>query len=127
IYFSKRVLPLKYLAPGLIFLAIFQLFTMAYTGYVAFTNCGTGHSGSQQQAVDALLIQNERRLENSPSYPLSIVRDGDELGFAIVDQGTVRVGSAELPLTGAPDAAIDDSGRVSSLPNWEVVSRGELL
>ncbi|PKQ25374.1 MAG: maltose ABC transporter permease [Actinobacteria bacterium HGW-Actinobacteria-4] len=127
IYFSKRALPLKYLTPGLIFLAIFQLFTMAYTGYVAFTNYGTGHAGSQTQAVDALLIQNERRLETSPSFVLSIVRDGDELGFAIVVDGAVRVGSPESPLTEAPDAEVDQAGRVVSLPDWEVVSRAELL
>ena len=48
IYFSKRSIPLKYIFPGLVFLLVFQVFTMAYTGYVAFTNYGTGHNLSQQ-------------------------------------------------------------------------------
>src|SRR6188768_1762074 len=90
IYFSKRAVPLKYIFPGLIFLLIFQLFTMAYTGYVAFTNYGTAHNLSQQQAVDAILIQNEKKLEGSPSYPLTILDNRGELGFAIVDNGVVK-------------------------------------
>src|SRR5690554_3028217 len=36
IYFTKRALPLKYLYPGLVFLLAFQVFTLGYTGYVAF-------------------------------------------------------------------------------------------
>ncbi len=42
IYFSRRKLPAKYLTPGIIFLAIFQIFVLLYTGYVALTNYGTG-------------------------------------------------------------------------------------
>lgn len=127
VYFSRRGIALKYLTPGLLFLAIFQIFVMAYTGYVAFTNYGTGHAGSQAQAVDALLIQNERRLETSPTYPLSIVRDGDRLGFAIVDDGRVLVGAEDTPLYEEGDAAIDDAGRVASVAGWDVVTRAELL
>jgi arabinogalactan oligomer/maltooligosaccharide transport system permease protein len=32
VYFAKRSLPLKYLIPGLVFLAAFQLYTMVFTG-----------------------------------------------------------------------------------------------
>jgi arabinogalactan oligomer/maltooligosaccharide transport system permease protein len=32
VYFTKRALPLKYMAPGLIFLFVFQIFTLGYTG-----------------------------------------------------------------------------------------------
>ena len=32
VYFSKRALPAKYLLPGMIFLLIYQLFVMGYTG-----------------------------------------------------------------------------------------------
>ncbi|WP_062079216.1 ABC transporter permease subunit [Demequina globuliformis] len=128
IYFAKRTLPLKYLFPGLIFLAIFQLFTLAYTGYVAFTNYGTGHAGSQEQAVEATLIQNERRVEGSPTYPLAVVRDGDTVGFAVTDEeGFVRVGSEEQPLEPVDGGAVSDSGVPTEVPGWEVVSRADLF
>jgi len=127
VYFSRRALPLKYLLPGLVFLAIFQVFTLAYTGYVAFTNYGTGHAGSMQQAVDAALIQAEKRLPDSPTYPLAVVRQGDEIGFAITDDGEVRVGTAEEPLSVVEDAAVGDGDVPTAVPGWEVIPRAQLL
>ncbi|QCB92782.1 ABC transporter permease subunit [Cellulomonas shaoxiangyii] len=126
VYFSKRVLPMKYILPGLVFLLVFQLFSMGYTAYVALTNYGTGHNTTKEQAVDALLIQAERRVEDSPSYPLTVVQRGDELGFAIVDEGDVRVGSAEEPLADAGDASLDGE-RVTAVPGWEVVPYTTLI
>lgn len=128
IYFAKRAVPLKYLYPGLVFLGVFQLFTMAYTGYVAFTNYGTGHLGSMQQAVDAALIQDERRLPDSPSYPLALVREDGELGFAVTgEDGVVRVGTPEEPLEPVGGAAVDEGGTPVQVPGWEVVPRAELF
>ncbi|MFC8193410.1 ABC transporter permease subunit [Cellulomonas sp. NPDC057328] len=126
VYFSRRALPLKYILPGLGFLLVFQLFSMGYTGYVALTNYGTGHNTTKEQAVDALLIQAERRVEDSPSYPLTVVQRGDELGFAIVDEGDVRVGSAEEPLTVAGNASVDGQ-RVTAVPGWDVVPYTTLI
>src|SRR5690625_1652822 len=47
VYFSKRALPLKYIAPGLAFLLVYQVFTIGYTGYIAFTNYGQGHNSTK--------------------------------------------------------------------------------
>ena len=125
IYFSKRAVPLKYIFPGLIFLLIFQLFTMAYTGYVAFTNYGTAHNLSQQQAVDAILIQNEKKLEGSPSYPLTILDNRGELGFAIVDNGVVKAGTADQPLQEIPDAVVE-GGRATEVPGFDVIPTSDI-
>ena len=32
VYFSKRMIPAKYLVPGMVFLLIYQVFVMGYTG-----------------------------------------------------------------------------------------------
>ena len=32
VYFSKRTIPAKYLVPGMVFLLIYQVFVMGYTG-----------------------------------------------------------------------------------------------
>jgi arabinogalactan oligomer/maltooligosaccharide transport system permease protein len=125
IYFSKRAVPLKYIFPGLVFLLVFQLFTMAYTGYVAFTNYGTGHNLSQEQAVDAILIQNEKKVDGSPSYPLTILDAGGELGFAIVDGDVVRAGTAEQPLQEIRDAVIE-GGRATQVPGYEVIPTSDI-
>lgn len=127
IYFSRRRLPGKYLFPGLAFLLVFQLFTMLYTVYVATTNYGTGHNSTQAQAVDALLIQSERAVDDAPTYPLTIVERDGELGFAVVDAaGQPLLGTAEEPLAPVPDATTDGE-RVTAVPGWEVVDRPRLL
>ena len=127
VYFAKRAIPLKYLLPGLVFLFIFQIFTLGYTGYVAFTNYGTGHAGSMQQAVDAALIQDEQRAPDSPVYPLAIVQQGDILGFAISDDGQVLVGTETEPLARAGGAEVNDAGTPVEVPGWTIVPRAEIL
>lgn len=127
VYFSKRALPLKYILPGLIFLLAYQIFVVAYTGYIAFTNYGTGHNSTKEQAIEALLVQNERRVEGSESAPLTVVEDGGTLAFAIVTpDGDVEVGSAEQPLTVVDDATVE-AGRATVVPGYTVLERGQVL
>lgn len=127
VYFSRRALPLKYILPGLAFLLVFQVYVVAYTGYVAFTNYGDGHNSTKEHAVEALLAQNERRVEGTATYPLTVLTSGDALGFAIVDgEGDVRVGSEEQPLADAPDATVD-GGAVTAVPGWDVLDRTGVL
>lgn len=127
VYFAKRSLPLKYLLPGLVFLLVFQVFIFGYTAYIAFTNYGTGHAGTQEQAVEAALIQGERRVDDSPEYPLSVLDRGGQLGFAIVDDGDVLVGTADEPLVRVRDAEIGSGGTPSEVPGWEVVPRATVI
>ncbi|MCC2333574.1 ABC transporter permease subunit [Cellulomonas wangsupingiae] len=126
VYFSRRTLPLKYVLPGLAFLLVFQVYVVGYTGWVAFTNYGDGHNSTKEQAVEALLIQNERRVEGSATYPLTVVERGGALGFAIVDDGEAQVGTADDPLSPEPDATVDDD-RVTEVPGATVLSRQEVL
>lgn len=128
IYFTRRALPLKYLFPGLVFLLVFQVFTFGYTGYVAFTNYGTGHAGTMQQAVDATLIQAERRVDGSADFPLAVVTGPfGELGFAVNDDGVVSVGTADAPLTEVDGASVDAKGTPAEVPGWTVVPRAQVL
>ncbi|BDZ43239.1 sugar ABC transporter permease [Paraoerskovia sediminicola] len=120
-YFSRRALAAKYLVPGLIFLFVYQIFAMGYTAYVAFTNYGDGHNSTKDDAIAQISEQNERRVEGSASYPLTVVTQGDELGFAIVDDGQVRVGSAEQPFEAEPDAVVEN-GSITSIPDGDVLS-----
>lgn len=126
VYFSRRALPLKYILPGLAFLLVYQVYVVAYTGFVAFTNYGDGHNSTKDDAIEALLIQNERRVEGSDAYPLTVLLDGDTLAFAILDGDEVRVGDAETPLSGAPDATVSD-GTVTEVPGYEVLAREQVL
>ena len=98
-----------------------------FTGFVAFTNYGDGHNSTKADAIEALLIQNERRVEGSAAYPLTVLGDGDRLAFAIVTKdGDVRVGEADAPLE-TVEAAVADDGVVTAVPGFEVLDRQEIL
>ncbi|WP_421734177.1 ABC transporter permease subunit [Cellulomonas sp.] len=120
VYFSRRAIPAKYLIPGLLFLLVYQLFVMAYTGYVAFTNYGDGHNSTKSDAIESIAIQTETRVEGSPTLPVTVVRSGDELGFAIVQDGEVEVGTADEPFAPVDGASVDGD-RATAVPGWEVL------
>jgi arabinogalactan oligomer/maltooligosaccharide transport system permease protein len=121
-YFSRRALPAKYLVPGMILLFAYVVFAAVYTAFIAFTNYGDGHNSDKADAVSAILAQNERRVEGSPAYPLTVVERANTLGFAIVnDDGDAELGWAEQPMEPAPDATVTD-GKVTAVQGWDVLN-----
>ena len=127
VYFSRRALPMKYILPGLVFLLVYQIYVVLYTGYVAFTNYGDGHNSTKDDAISALLAQNERRVEGSAGLPLAVVEDGDgNLGFAVVQDGAVRAGTAEEPLETVEGAVVSGT-TITDLPGWTVLPRDQIL
>ncbi|MDR2256768.1 MAG: ABC transporter permease subunit [Arthrobacter sp.] len=127
IYLKKGALPAKYLTPGVVFLLIFQIFTLVYTCYVAFTNYSSGHVLSKPEAVQALLSQNQTRVPDSPAYPLTVVSKGSELGFLVVDPvtGQAQLGTESRPLTDV-QAEITD-GKAVSTDGWQSLTFAEIL
>ena len=128
IYFSKRLVPAKYLTPGLIFLAVFQVFVLLYTFYVGFTNYGTGHNGNKEQAVSSLLASSLQRVEDSPTYPATVVDRLGELGLLITDPETdeAYVGTNDEALSPVPDAEFDD-GKAVAAPGWTSLTFQEVI
>lgn len=119
VYLARRhFLPAKYLTPGLIFLAVFQIFVLLYTGYVGFTNYGTGHNGTKEQAVSSLLASSLQRVEDSPAYPVTVVDRLGQLGLLITDPDdeTAYVGTADQPLSRV-EADFED-GKAVATAGW---------
>ncbi len=125
VYFSGRTLPMKYILPGLAFLLVFQVYTIFYTLYVSFTNYGDGHNASKPAAISALLTQNEKRVPDSPTYPLAVLKHGDTLGFAVIDDGVVKVGDMDTPLV-TDDAAVVSDGKITDVPGWDILTTKEI-
>lgn len=107
IYFRPGMLPLKYLAPGLVFLLVFQVFVIGYTAYISVTNYGTGHNSTKEDAVTALIQSSQARVPDSPTYELTVIERAGTLGFLVTDpDGEVLVGDPETPLAPTSDAEL---------------------
>jgi len=123
VYFTKKhTLPAKYIAPGVVFLLTFQVFVILYTGYISVTNYGDGHNLSKEQAVAAVLSQNEKRVEGSAAYPLTVLMRGADFGFAIIDKGRILVGTESEPLHEVA-GSVASGTRVTSVPGFTVAGQ----
>lgn len=127
IYLQRGALPAKYLAPGLVFLLIFQIFVVLYSGYVAFTNYGTGHNSTKDHAVQAIMLQTQDRVPDSPTYPLTVTDSDGEIYFAIInDNGEVLIGAEEQPLEPA-EGAVVDNGTITAIEGHHILGFADLL
>lgn len=128
IYFSRKRVAAKYLTPGIIFLILFQVFTLLYTGYIGFTNYGTGHNGSKDQAVSALMASAQERVEDSPTFPVTVVEQFGTLGLLVTDpeDGDVSVGTNEQPLQEV-DGAEMDGDRAVAVDGWDSLSFAQVI
>lgn len=118
IYFSRRRIAAKYLTPGIIFLVVFQVFTLLYTGYVGFTNYGTGHNGSKDQAIASLLASAQERVEDSATYPVTVVEQFGTYGLLVTDpdSGDALLGTSDQPLQQV-DAEFE-GGQAVAVDGW---------
>jgi arabinogalactan oligomer/maltooligosaccharide transport system permease protein len=107
IYLRRGLLPGKYLTPGLFFLAIFQIFVIVYTGYIAFTNAGDAHNSTKEDAIAQIIRTSQDRVPDSPEYTVQVFKQGDEFGLLVAEPGgDLSFGTNEQPLesvNGAPD------------------------
>nr|WP_241732295.1 ABC transporter permease subunit [Galbitalea soli] len=127
IYFSKRMLPGKYLAPGLVFLLIFQVFVVGYSAYIAFTNFGDGHNGTKADAITGIVANSLSRVPDSPTYAVTVVQGPNGLGLlTTTPSGTVQVGDPKNPLHTITDAQLS-GGKAVSAPGYTTLSFQDLL
>lgn len=124
---GKR-LPAKYLTPGVIFLVVFQVFVVIYSGYIAFTNYSDGHNGSKSDAVAAIEANGLKRVPDSPAYPVSILERGSELYLLATDtkSGTASVGTTGHPLEVVEHAKFDGDKAVGA-PGFRTLNLSEVL
>lgn len=128
IYLRRGGLPAKYLAPGLLFLAVFQIFVVGYSGYIAFTNYGDGRNGTKEDAITNIQLTSLSRVPDSPTYRLTVLEQGGEFSFLVTDpEGDVLVGGAERPLEPAPGAEIDSTGKAVALEGYTALTFADLL
>ncbi|MBB1483894.1 ABC transporter permease subunit [Tessaracoccus sp. MC1865] len=125
VYFTKRAVPAKYLVPGLLFLIVFQIYVMANTAYVAFTNYGDGHNDAKAPAITQIMKTADRRVEGTQTYPVTVLEREGEVAFAVVQDGVAKVGDTDTPLEEIADAVVDGD-RVTEVPGADVLTLAEI-
>jgi arabinogalactan oligomer/maltooligosaccharide transport system permease protein len=114
IYLTRAKLPAKYLTPGVIFLVIFQIFVIVYTGYIGFTNYSTGHNSDKPQAISALMSSAQKRVPDSATYQVTVVENLEGLGVLVTaPDGDVFVGDPDSPLQRVQGATLDGDKAVA--------------
>ncbi|MFB2573075.1 ABC transporter permease subunit [Micrococcus sp. IITD107] len=98
IYLRKGGLPAKYLAPGVFFLALFQVFVVIYSSYIAFTNYGDGHNSDKSAAIEAIQRSATVRVPDSPTYDATLLEQGGDLFLLTTQDGQAMIGGADMPL-----------------------------
>ncbi|WP_347976536.1 ABC transporter permease subunit [Microbacterium sp. ProA8] len=128
IYFSRKQIPAKYLTPGILLLIVFQIFTLVYTGYIGFTNYGTGHNGSKDQAVASLMRSSLVRVEDSPTFDVTVVERVGELGLLVTDptDGDVSLGTNLQPLEPVDDVTME-GGKAVAVDGWTTLQFADVL
>jgi arabinogalactan oligomer / maltooligosaccharide transport system permease protein len=111
VYLSRGTLPLRFLIPGTIALLIFQVYPVLYTGYIGFTNYGTGNVLTQAQAIDRIETASITVPEGATRYvSRPLVDDGGELALLLTDpDGQVFLGTRD-GLTELDDADVVGEG-----------------
>jgi arabinogalactan oligomer/maltooligosaccharide transport system permease protein len=92
IYLRKGGLPAKYLAPGVILLICFQIYTVIFSGYISFTNYGSLHNGNYEAALNATMLAAVEPVEGAAEYDIKIVRGADgAMQFLATDMNSMKV------------------------------------
>jgi len=121
-------LPGKYLTPGVVFLVIFQIFVVFFSGYIAFTNYSDGHNSTKADAIGAITVAAQKRVPNSPTYAVNILQKDGKFFFLVTDPaGTVSVGSSTNPLTEAKNPRVDGTGIANGLPRYDTLTLDQVL
>ncbi|AER04683.1 ABC transporter permease subunit [Cutibacterium acnes] len=124
----NRMLPAKYLAPGIIFMVFFSVGVMAYTIYVGSTNYGDGHNGSRDDAVAAIQRNHQERVPNAPAYNSSVAEKDGKLALIVIDPDTkkVQAGTPDQPLEPVKGAELNSLGKIKNLPGYRVLAFSEV-
>ncbi|MGI8949599.1 MAG: ABC transporter permease subunit [Ornithinimicrobium sp.] len=135
VYASKGMIPAKYLLPGTVLLLALQIWPLVYTVGISFTNYGSGHLGTKEEAIASIEANSVRQVEGSDRYALNIaVAEGQDpqLGDLVYlltgPEGTFYAGDIEglsEPLD-AGTVETNPSGRIIEAEGYQTLSASEV-
>ena len=119
----RRTLPLKFLVPGTVLLAAFQLIPIIYTIDVAFTNYSTGHIETKAQAIQGIELNSLQQPSNGKTFAMAIGKAGGSYTLILQDQdsGKLYLGTKK-GLTPAPVGSVTvKDGAITAAKGYTLV------
>jgi arabinogalactan oligomer / maltooligosaccharide transport system permease protein len=131
IFLSEKRYPLRWLVPGLIFLAVMVVYPIGYTFVSSFTNVGTGHMLGKEQAIDQLLDRSFAP-ENALSYSYTaFANDAGDIALILEAEGErilyVKGASSEIPLDDPRLVDDDGDGQVDRFSDYPRLSVPQIV
>jgi arabinogalactan oligomer / maltooligosaccharide transport system permease protein len=130
VFIRQSTIPLRWIAPGLVFLILFQLYPIFFTVVTAFTNYSTGRNVEKPIAIAAI----ERQTyvpEGSPAWGWTPLRaDDGSAAVWIIDpaDGTAYLAVPDqelIPATEVGGLQVDASGAPVSMDGFEVLPNNQ--
>ena len=128
LYPSRRLVPLKYLTPGVVFLIAFVVIPIVSNANIAFTNWSTGHNLTKDEAIVAIQEVSLVAPADGKSYTATpATRDG-ELVLLLVDDvtGDLYVGTEDGLEPLPPESATVQVGTITAAEGYDVLQGNEL-
>lgn len=105
LYLRRGGLPAKYLTPGVLFLLIFQVYVVVFSGYISFTNYGSMHNSDKASAVNAIKYSAYTMIDSDQNGYLDTGMDAD--GDTIAEMVDANGNVLETPADGSiPEGAV---------------------
>ena len=128
LYPDKRLVPLKFIVPGTIFLVAFVVIPIVSNVNIAFTNWSTGHNLTQDEAIAAIQETSLVAPADGRTYTAAPATKDGELVLLLVDDisGTPYAGSEEGLVQLDPADITVEAGTISAAEGYELVQGGDL-
>jgi len=128
LYPSRRLVPLKYLVPGIVFLVAFVVIPIISNANIAFTNWSTGHNLTQDEAIVAIQEVSLVAPADGKAYTATPATKDGELVLLLVDDvtGDLYVGSESGLEPIPPETATVEVGTITAAEGYEVLQGSQL-
>ncbi|HEY7793577.1 MAG TPA: hypothetical protein VIA10_06190, partial [Gaiellaceae bacterium] len=125
---DRRLVPLKFIVPGTIFLVAFVVVPIVSNANIAFTNWSTGHNLAKDEAIARIQETSLTPPADGTTYAATPAKQDGELVLLLVDEttGEPYVGSAQGLEPLPPDAVTIDVGTITAAEGYEVVTGQDL-
>jgi arabinogalactan oligomer/maltooligosaccharide transport system permease protein len=120
----QGVIPFKFLIPGTVLLAAFQLIPILYTIDVAFTNYGTGHMETKSEAIPQIVNASVEQVAGGRTYSLVVGKQGGDYAFILHDPSTGRfyIGTRKALTPAPPGSVTVKDGQISAAKGYTLIT-----